>query len=119
MAHVRLDTAAVTDWPSFHTECRRALGFPDFYGANMDAWIDCLSYLRDEGAAGMAAVALAPDEVLVLEVPDAENFRVRLPEIAGGLWDCTAFVNRRYTDDGEAPAIALMPVDSRPSHPAT
>ena len=119
MARVRLDTAAITDWPSFHAECRRALGFPGFYGANMDAWIDCLSYLREEGAAGMAAVELSPDETLLLELPDAEALRRRVPEIAEVLWDCASFVNRRYTDDGGRPALELVPVDGRPSRPAT
>jgi hypothetical protein len=119
MARVRLDTARITDWPSFHAECQRALGFPAFYGANMNAWIDCLSDLREESAAGMASVSLAPDEILLLEVPDAEGFRLRAPEIVEGLWDCTSFVNRRYTDDGGLPAIALVPVDSALSGSAT
>ena len=110
MARIRLDTNAISDWPSFHEECRRALGFPDFYGANMDAWIDCLSYLRDP-AAGMSAVALGPDEALEIEIPDAEVFRRRVPEIAAALWDCTAFVNRRYTSDDERAPLVLVPVD--------
>lgn len=119
MASVRIETNRITDWPSFHAEFRRALGFPDFYGANMNAWIDCMSYLRDEGTAGMAAVALGRDEVLWLEVPDAEAFRARVPEIAEGLWDCTGIVNRRYVDDGESPAVALVPIDVNRSRPAT
>lgn len=119
MARVRLDTACITDWPSFHAECQRALGFPAFYGANMNAWIDCLSDLREAGAAGMAGVSLGSDELLLLEVPDAEDFRLRAPDIVEALWDCASFVNRRYTDNGAPPAIALVPVDSAVSGPAT
>ena len=119
MARVRLDTAAMSDWPGFHAEFRRALGFPDFYGANLGAWIDCMSYLRAEDAAGMAAVTLAPDEVLWLEIPNAERWREQVPEMAAALWDCAAFVNRRYVDHGESPAVALVPVDAEISRPAT
>jgi hypothetical protein len=119
MAHVRLDTAAITDWPSFHDEFRRALGFPDFYGANLDAWIDCMSYLRDDGAAGMASLTLGPEEVLLLELPGAEEWRQRVPEIAEALWDCAAVVNRRCAELGEPPSIALVPVNRPHSRPAT
>ena len=119
MARVRLDTSVIHDWPSFHTEFGRVMGFPGFYGANLNAWIDCMSSLREEDAAGMARIALGPAEVLHVEIPDAEEFRRRVPEIAEALWDCTAFANRRYADYGERPAIALVPVDSQPSFPAT
>lgn len=40
MATVRLPTERITDWESFHEVCREVFGFPDFYGMNMDAWID-------------------------------------------------------------------------------
>jgi len=34
---------AITDWASFHDVFMHTLGFPDFYGRNMDAWIDCMT----------------------------------------------------------------------------
>jgi hypothetical protein len=51
---VRIDATSIRDWNSFHAVFKQAMGFPDFYGANMDAWIDCMSYL-DDPAAGMTA----------------------------------------------------------------
>ena len=103
MAQVRLNSDVITDWPSFHAECQHALGFPDFYGANMDAWIDCMSSLQDED--GMIGVRLEPDELLLLEVPRVEDLRARLPEVVSALVECTAFVNReRYP----VPRIALL-----------
>lgn len=48
MATVRLNTNQITDWASFHLVCKEAFGFPEFYGANMNAWIDCMSYLTEE-----------------------------------------------------------------------
>ncbi len=44
---VTLSTEHITDWETFHAECARVFGFPQFYGRNMNAWIDCLSYLHD------------------------------------------------------------------------
>jgi RNAse (barnase) inhibitor barstar len=43
MATAPLNTLAISDWQSLHEESRQAFGFPDFYGMNMDAWIDCLT----------------------------------------------------------------------------
>ncbi|MBB4634793.1 barstar family protein [Longimicrobium terrae] len=113
MARIRINTAAISDETSFHAEFDRALGFPGWYGENMNAWIDCMSYLREEDSAGMANVTLGREEVLLVELPDAERWRAQFPAIAAELWDCTAIVNRRYVNDGESPAIALVPVDAR------
>lgn len=111
MARVRINTTAISDEASFHAEFDRALGFPGFYGENMNAWIDCMSCLREEDAGGMANVTLGREEVLLVELPDAERWRAHVPAIAAALWDCTAFVNRRYVNAYGSPAIALVPVD--------
>ncbi len=110
MARVRLNTAVITGWESFHSECQRALGFPALYGRNMDAWIDCLTYLRDGPEANLSGVRLAAGELLELELPDAEALRERLPEVVEALYDCAAFVNRRYVEIGKPVALALVPV---------
>ena len=104
--HVRLDTSEIVDWPSFHEACKRALGFPDFYGANMDAWIDCMSSLRDGD--GMVGITLSQADILHLEVPDAEALNTRVPEIVPRLVECSAFVNRRYLEHGESAPLALV-----------
>jgi hypothetical protein len=106
MATVTLDTQQIRDWDTFHTVCQQNLGFPAFYGRNMNAWIDCLTYL-DEGD-GMSRFKLGPGEKLFLEIPHAEAFRKRATEVFEGLVDCTAFLNRRYVDAGKAPAVALL-----------
>jgi RNAse (barnase) inhibitor barstar len=106
MAHVTLDGAAIRDWPSFHTECRREFGFPDFYGNNMDAWVDCLSYLRDDD--GMCKFRLGPDEVLLIDIQQAATLRAQAPEIVEELTFCVEAINDRYADYGEAPALELV-----------
>ena len=106
MADARLDGAHITDWDTFHDACARALGFPDFYGRNMNAWIDCLTYLRLGD--GMSRFALGPDEVLRLEVEDSDAFNRRAPEVFDAFVECTAAVNRRYREVGEPPAVHLV-----------
>jgi len=106
MATVRLDASLIIDWNSFHTTCRETFGFPEFYGMNMNAWIDCLSYL-DEGD-GMSQFHLAPEETLNIEVAGTESFKSREPEIFDALVECTASVNQRYLDAGKSPLLALV-----------
>lgn len=80
-------------------------GFPDFYGKNMDAWIDCMSSLDEEG---MTRFLIKPDEMLQIEITETEAFRTRLREIFDAFVDCSAFVNQRYTDSGRTPALSLV-----------
>jgi len=106
MAQVILDGSAITDWPSFHAACRREFGFPDFYGDNLDAWVDCLSYLRDDE--GMTRFRLGEDEVLRIEIRNAAALRAKAPEIPEELAFCVEAINDRYADYGEKPALELV-----------
>lgn len=105
MASIQLDGRQMGDWPSFHQESREKFGFPDFYGCNMDAWIDCLSGLRDDD--GMSSIVLGSDEVLQIKVIHSTSLQSRAPHILAALEDCIAAVNERYTDDGQSPALQL------------
>ena len=106
MASAELNGASILGWDTFHSECRQAFGFPDFYASTMDAWVDCLSYLRDED--GMTRFRLAPDEVLQIVVKDAAQMRERVPELLEEMTFCIAGINERYEDYGEKPALALV-----------
>jgi hypothetical protein len=106
MASVNIDGAAMVDWTSFHQQCQQAFGFPDFYAGTMDAWVDCLSYLRD--ADGMTAFRLKPDEVLQIAVSDAARMRDQAPDILEEMTFCIAGINERYEDYGEKPALKLV-----------
>ena len=105
MAVAHLNTLAISDWHSFHEESRRAFGFPEFYGMNMSAWIDCLTYL-DEGD-GMSRFHLDEGELLEVEVSDSQSFRSRLPEIYDALVECSSIVNARYMEVGKSPLLSL------------
>lgn len=107
MAIVRLNTEQITDWASFHRVCQEAFGFPDFYGANMNAWIDCLSSgLNNDDK--MTRFNLAENEWLNIEILNTENFNSRLPEIFDTLIECVAFINNRYFEESEQAKIALI-----------
>ncbi|HEY4309454.1 MAG TPA: barstar family protein [Pirellulales bacterium] len=107
MAEVLLNASEIVDWDTFHTVCAREFGFPDFYGRNGNAWIDCLSYLGDDD--GMCRFTLVPDEVLRITVADSDTLRQRQPEILQALVDWTAFVNYRNAESADPqPRLELV-----------
>lgn len=106
MAYVKIHTNQITDWASFHRICKEAFGFPDFYGNNMNAWIDCLSYLDSDD--GMTKFCLEEDEIMHIEITETESFSSRLPEIYEALIECTIFVNQRYLESEGRPRISLI-----------
>jgi hypothetical protein len=107
MAQAHIDTDKIRDWSSFHRVCKEAFGFPDFYGMNLNAWIDCLSDLDEDY--GMSRFPhLPPGELLHVTLSDAPDFRRRLPEVFDALIDSVSFVNFRYRSAGREPKLALV-----------
>lgn len=105
-SRVSLDCKNIKGWDSFHDEFARVFGFPDFYGKNMDAWIDCLTSL-DSPADGMSTVHCNAGTVLTLELENVEAFANRCPEQYQALIRCSAFVNWRRLEIGEPSVLAL------------
>jgi RNAse (barnase) inhibitor barstar len=103
MKTIQLNTTSIHDWSSFHQVFKETVGFPEFYGANMDAWIDCMSYLNDQ-TAEMSRITIEPGEMLSLEVLETAEFRKRCPEQFDALIECAAIVNHRYT----TPVLSLV-----------
>ena len=106
MATAELNGAAIVDEASFHAESRRAFGFPASYANTMDAWVDCLGYLRDED--NMTKFRLKPDEVLEIVVTDADKLRAQAPDLLEEMSFCIGGINERYEDYGEPPALELV-----------
>jgi hypothetical protein len=69
-----IDLRDITDTASFHAVFAETLGFPFYYGRNMDAWIDCMTSL-DMPADGMTSAHAPQDGVLVLELAHVKDFR--------------------------------------------
>lgn len=106
MVLVRIDTTRIRDWASFHDVFSETFGFPDFYGRNMDAWIDCMTSL-DDPAAGMSTIHAPKGGVLTLQLDGVDGFAERCPEQYRAVIDCCAFVNWRRIEVGEPAVLAL------------
>jgi hypothetical protein len=98
----------ITDWDGFHHVFAEVLGFPDYYGRNLDAWIDCLTYADDADAGMIDSALIASDgDVLTLQLGILGDFAERCPEQYDALLDCASFVNWRRIEAGARPIIAL------------
>lgn len=102
---VHVDGSRIRDQASFHEEFARLLGFPGFYGRNMDAWIDCMTGLDEED--GMRSITVEPGQVLTLQVEHYKDWKSRCPDLVNDLLECAAFVNWRRIEQGEAAVLAL------------
>jgi RNAse (barnase) inhibitor barstar len=104
---VTIPTHLITDWGSFHDVFAVVLGFPSFYGRNMNAWIDCMTAC-DEPQEMMLTRAIDPGGLLTLQLDDAADFAARCPEQFKALIECTAFVNYRRVESGGKPVLSLL-----------
>jgi hypothetical protein len=98
--NVQIEGRKITDWGSFHDLFSKTLGFPAFYGRNMNAWNDCMTSL-DAPTDGLSTVHVASGDVLVLCISGATDLKKRCPEIYEALVECSAFVNYRRIEMGE------------------
>jgi len=66
MINLSIDFSKIKTIDDFHDEMKELFGFPDFYGRNVHALIDCLSSLRfpDDG---MTTINIGMDDVVVIE----------------------------------------------------
>ena len=106
MATVTLDGERIDDAAAFHAASQAAFGFPGFYGHTMDAWVDCLSYLRDDDA--MSSIRLGEQEVLTIELLHTDALRQKAPELLEEIGFLVEAINERYDDYGEQPALKLV-----------
>lgn len=90
--YVEIDCSGLQDRKAVLTAIGRALSFPDWYGANLDALYDCLTDLAQEGR--------APGWVLLLlRLPYTADFDV---EARDALIDVFRDAAERFADEGMA-----------------
>src|SRR5215470_12177512 len=94
---IKLPSDKITDWDTFHAVFQEVFGFPEFYGRNMDAWNDCMTYLDDPDSS-MSSVTVAKGGLVVIRVENALALKKRCPEQYDALVECAAFVNHRRVD---------------------
>src|SRR5262249_13644866 len=82
MKSVKIDCSRIDSWNSFHWVFDEALGFPDYYGMNVNAWIECLTDLDDPDS-GLTSIHVEKGQVLVLELlnvsPSSETMQSCTP----------------------------------------
>ena len=88
MEHTRIDISGVSNWEDFHECFAQKFGFPDYYGRNMDAWIDCM----EDYALG--------DDSLMLQIDGMPKLKDSCPEIYEAICECAAFINYRSFESG-------------------
>jgi len=103
---VKIPVAEIHDWKSFHSVFARVLGFPEFYGRNLNAWNDCMQSI-DNPAHGMSKVHVAKGRMLVLDLGICTEFARRCPEQYEAILDNSAFVNYARMKAGERPVLAV------------
>lgn len=103
---VRINADLIKDWDSFHDLFKITFGFPDFYGRNMNAWIDCMTYIDDKDS-GMTKVSINKTDTLVIELTNSNEFKQRCPDIHSAILECAAFVNFRKVENNEQSMIAI------------
>lgn len=110
MRTVRIQTSVIADEIALHREFASVMGFPGFYGANWNAWIDCMSYLTSPEA-GMTVFHLASDEELRVELVDGNSLKARCPKVFEALAECAETVNGRLKGHGERARITINIVE--------
>jgi len=103
---VRIDCSKITSIDKFHDVFALAMGFPDFYGRNMNAWIDCMTSL-DEPEDELTSVHVPKGEMLTIQLDNIDKLISSDQKMYESLVDDVAFVNHRRIEAGDMPVLAL------------
>jgi len=88
----KIDGNSLTDWKTFHEVFKETLNFPDYYGNNMDAWIESMAEIKES--------------VLII-ITDSETLKEKQEEIYFTILECAALVNSIKLDEGDESVIAV------------
>lgn len=106
MAKIILNANEFSSWDYFHDYFSKSFGFPDWYGRNMNAWIDLMTYLDDPDDS-TTTFKIDPSDVLIIEINNCSNLTGIQDEVLQTIIDCCSFVNYRRMDLSERPFILL------------
>ena len=101
--HKELEFVEIYNDLDFHKFLQKSFGFPNFYGNNINALIDCLSGLRypDEG---MISLNIDTDEILLLTIIKFDSLESNLMKM---FIRVIGEVNKRQIKKGNNIAILL------------
>ncbi|MEM9785898.1 MAG: barstar family protein, partial [Pseudomonadota bacterium] len=101
---VEFDGVDLVTWEAFHQTFSERFGFFDGYGRNMNAWIDCLGYMRIATSEQRLSDFHVPTgKTMTIKLTSIERLKKDAPDILTELFECAAIVNRREVEAGEAP----------------
>lgn len=104
MAVVSIPVADIIDWPTFDDVFARFLRFPESYGRNANAFIDCLGDI----ARGLDVPPfLKEGETLTIDLDDVSRFRDRCPDQFAAIVDWVGWVNEQCLYE-ERPARLIL-----------
>lgn len=89
----KIDGHKLLDWDSFHAQFKKELNFPEYYGENMDAWIDCMDELSDKP--------------VLLIIENGDFLKINKPELLTAILESGAFVNARKIETGDKPNLII------------
>ncbi len=104
-AGYRVHSLDATRWSSaaaFHADVKRALAFPDYYGNNLAAWIDCLAELD-----------VPDDGGVVLALRGYDIFARAEPDLAQIVLDSIESTSRRFLLSGRRLVALVQSGDPR------
>ncbi|MTB81420.1 barnase inhibitor [Providencia stuartii] len=105
---LHVDFNEINNVNEFHIEMKKLFGFPEFYGKNFNAFIDCLTSLRLPED-GMTSIHIKKDECILLEV---FNINSLSDDLLHGFLLSIQEINRRCIMFGEPASILLLPSKS-------
>ena len=105
MIKLSIDFSKINNVTEFHDEMKELFGFPDFYGKNAHALIDCLTSLRYPED-GMTSINIGKDDYILLEVSNIK-YHENDSEMTKILFSSIQFVNYRCNFMGDNPSILL------------
>ncbi len=108
MKYVTVDMMKITNWEDFHDRFSDTMGFPNFYGRNMSAWIDCMADLSSPDVVGMTKVQVPKGEHLVIVLKGTMDMDPVQVEIFKELSNAIAFVNDSKKDIPNSRKLLLL-----------
>lgn len=104
---IKVDFSKIKNWETFHEVFSEIMGFPDFYGKNNNAWIDCMSYIDDKEA-GMSKIIVEPGESLDIVVLGTEKAIEMASEVFLGFMEIVSDVNQRFIESGTQTRLNIV-----------
>ncbi len=89
----KIEGKNITDKNSFHQEFKVKMNFPEYYGENMDAWIDCIDELSETPT--------------LLQIENEKILKENSPDLFYCILENGAFINQRKIEQKEYPNLII------------